>query len=270
MATALPDAARAACEHVCLSWRRWAPGERRAPIPTRLLTRGHSNHAVLLRGEHGRWVLRVGAAKPPLGVCRERELAVHRRAAAAGLAPPVRLADPAAGILVTDYLERDRAAAARGRNKEPAGPGGEGSLEDPGAIAALLRDIHGLTETSTDAMALGDVLNSAERLARWRLALADGDPIARSDAEDDLRDAVARVASSPCQPVLCHNDLLGANRIAHRGRLHAIDWEYACPGDPFFDLAAVASELDDSQRELLLERYLARMPQDEERRRLAD
>ena len=55
----------------------------------------------------------------------------------------------------------------------------------------------------------------------------------------------------------CHNDLLNANFIDDGHRLRIVDWEYAGMGDVFFDLAnfSVNHELDEADRELLLEAY---------------
>ena len=218
-------------------------------------------------------MLRIGAAKPPLGVCREREERFHRRAAAAGLAPAVRYADAAAGLLVTEFLDSDALPADTVGRQHMNGSAAYAHPRDAvalAAIAGLLRDIHRLEATPGERAAFGPVLDSAERLDEWRRSLTMTDPLPQSLGSTDLRDAVRRVSSSAITPVPCHNDLLAANRIVHCGRSYAIDWEYACLGDPYFDLAAAASELEASQRSRLLTLYLDREPADAERQRLAD
>jgi thiamine kinase-like enzyme len=70
------------------------------------------------------------------------------------------------------------------------------------------------------------------------------------------------IGARPQASVLCHNDLLRANRLHSAGRLWAIDWEYCAMGDPWFDLAVVATgdQLDGAQRTALLKAYLHREP----------
>ena len=62
--------------------------------------------------------------------------------------------------------------------------------------------------------------------------------------------------------MLCHNDLLRANRIYSSGKLWALDWEYCATGSPWYDLAVVVGGdgLDTTQSGALLEAYLARTP----------
>jgi len=64
----------------------------------------------------------------------------------------------------------------------------------------------------------------------------------------------------PQPMVLCHNDLLQANRIYSGGRLWAIDWEYCAMGSPWYDLAVVAGgdALNEFQTRDLLQAYLGR------------
>ena len=59
--------------------------------------------------------------------------------------------------------------------------------------------------------------------------------------------------------MICHNDLTAAN-VIDVGGLQLIDWEFAAPGDPFFDLAVVVAhhQLDASTRAHFLTAYLGR------------
>jgi thiamine kinase-like enzyme len=64
--------------------------------------------------------------------------------------------------------------------------------------------------------------------------------------------ALGRRTSAPC-----HNDLLTANFMHDAERLRILDWEYAGQGDPYFDLANLASnnEFGDADEERLLAAY---------------
>lgn len=250
MAQTLPATVVAACERVCLAYRSWAPGESRAPDVGETLSGGRSNLSVLLRGTRKHWVLRVPRGPAPPGVCRRRELAIHRHAAAAGLAPAPVYADPATGLLVTPRL-----APAAG--------------DDIGEIAALLRSIHALPAIEA---ATASPLDGPCQLRHWRERLGPADPLARLPQATlvALADACTRVSAGAPARVICHNDLLHANRLMCAGRLVAIDWEYARCGDAFFDLAVAASEYAPDQRERLLVRYLERPPTRDERRHFDD
>ena len=70
--------------------------------------------------------------------------------------------------------------------------------------------------------------------------------------------------------MLCHNDLLRANRIYSGGRLWAIDWEYCAMGSPWYDLAVVVNgdSLSTAQADELLEAYLGRAASSAERQEL--
>ncbi len=67
--------------------------------------------------------------------------------------------------------------------------------------------------------------------------------------------------------MLCHNDLLRANRIYSAGRLWAVDWEYAAMASPWYDIAVVINgdSLSAPDTEALLNAYLGRAADERER-----
>lgn len=293
MAEALPAAARDIVERVCLSFRAWAPAQQRPPSLAGRLAGGHSHLNLLLRGDGDCWVLRIPRQDRPDGVCYARELRLHALAAARSLAPAVVLAEPASGLLVTTYLPQDAGGAravAAGTGPGQAPAAGRARHGDgrgaPAAVAGLLRAIHALdpgdlpagsgagSDERAEAGAAIDLspLDPVRELGRLRHGLGRRDPLRDLPhaADQRLRIAAGRDRDRPDCAVICHNDLLGANRLVHRGQLVAIDWEYARPGDPFFDLAVVASELDAQQRAALYAAYLQRPPTRTEQRQLMD
>ena len=276
MAASLPEPAARACERVRLAFRQWAPAEPQAPRVEGVLATGHANVTILLAGTGGRWVLRLAPGTAPLGVCREREAAIHRLAAAAGLAPPLRYAEAHTGCLVTDYLpaapQGDEASRAAPRKRSTSDMKSASRQTRIAPIAHLIRRIHGLVPVDDGNARYGPALNSVAQLSRWRRSLAGKDPLAALDPQDraTLDAAAARLEADRAEPVLCHNDLLAPNRLLRAGGLIAIDWEYACLGDAFFDLAVVASEFEDAEVAELLQSYLQRAPAEGERQRLHD
>ena len=238
MADPLSAEELALIDDLCRDHRRWAPEEPLAPAIERVLNGGHSNRSVLLRGGSGRWVLRIAQSQPIPGASRERERLLHDRAAAAGLAPRILLADPAAGLLITEHL---------------AGPACDG---DPRGVADLLRRIHQLP---TD----GERLTLACLLDRWQTLRSADSPVSRVLAQHpsrirEIRNRLEELDRS--SPVVCHNDLLTANRRHSNSRLVAIDWEYAALGHPFFDLAVCRSEMSAADGATLLREYLEHEP----------
>ncbi|MFK7829213.1 MAG: phosphotransferase [Congregibacter sp.] len=233
---------RALIREVCAGYADWAKGEPAAPDLLGTLGRGQSNTIALLKGVTGQWVLRLGREKPPAGVCREREAMVHGAAAASGFAPQLLWSDPARGVLLMQYTPSKRPVA------------------NPRDIAALLRRIHALPRAGTP-------LEPEHLLDDYRRTLAPGSLLAELlQYHAELVERVSSTLNSRHKQasVLCHNDLLDANRVWHAGRMLALDWEYARTGDACFDLAVCASQMTDEHAQTLLELYLGRTPQTQE------
>ena len=52
-----------------------------------------------------------------------------------------------------------------------------------------------------------------------------------------------RLSDNSKEFVLCHNDLNKSNIILNKN-LYFLDWEYAGPNDPYFDLASISMSLE--------------------------
>ena len=177
------------------------------------------------------------------------EHAVRAVAGGAGLAPEVVRSDPAAGILVSRWVE--------GRCWDAV------AVDDPGriaAVAALMRSIHALAPPQP-ARRIG----VADWIAHYERAL--GGPVTLVDDGAALR-AAAGMRLGVLEPAgegaaaLCHSDLHALNLIETPAGLVALDWEYAHVGDPFWDVVgwSCANDWTDATRAVLLERYLGRAP----------
>ncbi len=182
---------------------------------------GLSNRAWRLDVADGRWFVRrghPGAAR--LGVDRRSECTVLQAVAAAGLAPPVLICDPAAGLLVTQFVD--------GQPWQADDVAQAANLQ---RIASSLRRLHELP-----------VLQGVHEVSYVRQArnLDRGLPV-RDAASEQLRAladaAIARLRDRDASLALCHHDLHHLNMIDDAGRLWLVDWEYAGRGDPLFDVA---------------------------------
>jgi thiamine kinase len=251
MAAPLPRTVRLKLRQTLALWRHWQcdPPLPHAPQVVAPLTAGISNFSVLVEAGR-RYAVRIDGADPAAcGLDRQGERRTLQAAHVAGLAPAPRYCNPALGALVCDYLPPDPQQSAA-----------------PAEVGRLLRAIHRLPPTRQR-------LDAGERILRYESALGQsGDPLAAALRE--YRSAVLACLEAGDdwrgRTVLCHNDLLSANRLRSRGRLWALDWEYSAMGNPLYDLAVVAAgdELGEAQSVELLAAYLERQPGAAERRAL--
>ncbi len=234
-------------------WQQWQcePPLPRAPELVEVLAAGRSNHALRVAAADSReFVVRIDGANPAAhGLNRNTEWRTLVDAHAAGLAPCPRYCNPDLGSLVCDYLPHDA---------QPR--------RDWAAVGRLLRAVHALPRRHHR-------LDLAERLLSYERLLAHRGLATGADFPPCREQALALLAAHPTAThdlVLCHNDLLAANRVCSGGRLWALDWEYAAMGSRWYDLAVVlhGDELDEAAGGTLLRAYLEREPQAAERERV--
>lgn len=177
-------------------------------------------------------------------------------AADAGIAPPLRHADPAAGVVIMDFL--------------PQRP----LHEYPGGQANLLRDLGNLfarLQATPRFPLVGDgyLGNLSRMLAHLRGSGAFAAGLLDSHLEGLERiravypwDETALVSS--------HNDPNPGNILFDGERLWLIDWETAYCSDPFTDIAIVADNLarSDDLVDVLLQVWLGHAPDRADRARL--
>ena len=157
-----------------------------------------------------------------LGADRKSERAMQAFAAAIGLAPPILIARPDEGLLVT----RHAAGRLLGRDdlRQPA------TLERVGIWLARLH-----AEAPPPGL---PVVDFGERAAAYLETLQAA---ARSPAAATIAAALVQrraLLPPPARIAACHHDLHHRNFVDTPAGLVAIDWEYAGPGDPAADLAS--------------------------------
>jgi aminoglycoside phosphotransferase (APT) family kinase protein len=224
-------------KELCRDVRRWAPGVRTQPSFRRVLPGGYSNTTVLLANDSERWVLRIAKHSSGCKSARQAEAAIQQAAASAGLAPHLCYHDPERGVMIMQYLD--------GRPDNPC---------KLSRLAQLLREVHALP-------LIGEPVYAPDLLRHYYSLLPSAHrlrALLQHHSRDLERASAALEACSGTAPVLCHNDLLSANRLVCDERLFALDWEYAAPGDPFFELAVCASQWEPSRGLALLNAYLQR------------
>lgn len=214
---------------------------------------GITNTNFLVEDRGRRYVVRVGGDIPVHGVLRFNELAASRAAQQAGVSPAVVHAEP--GIMVLDHVD--------GRTYGP-----EDVRADLARIVDLVRRAHRDIPRHLRGPAL--VFWVFHVLRDYAHTLEDGRFRLRAQLPRFLAIA-ARLerAVGPIELVYGHNDLLAANFLDDGERLWLVDWDYAGFNSPLFDLGGLASnnELEESEREAVLELYFERPVTDELRLR---
>jgi thiamine kinase len=201
----LPRNIQLKLEQTLAQWPQWhcEPPLTNPPEVINLLAPGVSNFSVLVQSGR-RFVVRIDGINPAAnGLNRQSEWRALQAAHSASLAPQPRYFNPALGSLVCDYLPPD-----------------EGQVLCIVELAALLRDIHQLPARHSR-------LDLAERILRYEKQLEHRGRVL-SAPMTRCREPVLRMLDDinrrPQPAVLCHNDLLQANRIYSGGKLWAIDW----------------------------------------------
>lgn len=248
MALALPRPIQLKLEQTLAQSPRWLcePPLDRAPRIVKALSRGISNFSVLVKSGQ-LFVVRIDGISPSShGLNRQTEWRALEAANRAGLAPRPRYFNPELGSLVCDYLPPDNSGET-----------------DPAKIAQLLRRIHRLPSRHHR-------LDLAERIRRYEKQLEHRGRSLGNDLKwcsGRVSELVYDISRHPTDAVLCHNDLLQANRIYSGGKLWAVDWEYCAMGSPWYDIAVIVNgdSLSTTDTDILLAAYLGRMPVASER-----
>ncbi|EAQ99060.2 phosphotransferase [Congregibacter litoralis] len=248
MATEPASSTAQLIDDLCGNFAVWAPELAAPPTPGAVLAGGCNHYLQILESPRQVWVARIARNALRTSEQRTLEASVHSEAAGAGIAPEVRYCDPRRGITIMEYLEPD-----------------DSDAESPEEIAKLFGKIHALPLQ-------GEVLHSPDAFRRCRKDAAGDtalETLLQHGAEAIDRAVKFLEDHESSDLKMCHNDLLGANRLRSRGHLFALDWEYAASGDPFFDLAVCASQMTSNNARALLKAYLQREPMDEEKQRFA-
>ncbi|MBS2032029.1 MAG: phosphotransferase family protein [Deltaproteobacteria bacterium] len=148
-----------------------------------------------------------------------RQVACMTLAAERGIAPRLRYANADTGVTISEFI----AGVMLG---EWIGSGGQAAEH----VARLLRSLHE-GPLFPDFMTIpGAVAAMAPALSRVVVPEYANALVARvAELGEVLRQRQSRAA--------CHNDLNPNNFLFDGKRLWLVDWELACAGDPFFDLA---------------------------------
>jgi thiamine kinase len=198
-----------------------------APLSVERLHGGRNvNRNLRIETRAGRFVLRQRIWEGPRpGADSLREVACHRAAAAAGVAPAVRDAAPDGRWILMDYVE--------GGTWTPLRLQAAGSLR---VLGARLQRLHAITPPA--GLAAFDPVAIATGQAQ---AIVARDPAAAAQADALVartRQLAADCAAFAAPLAVTHGDLDASNLIGPVPML--VDWEYAQLADPVYDLACLS------------------------------
>jgi thiamine kinase-like enzyme len=195
----------------------------------RRLRDGLVNHTYRVQRDGQTFALRLSGNRT-LATHGEWECRVLLIAAGAGLAPPVVYCDPAAGILVSQWVE--------GRSWTSQDTAGAGIDR----MAALMRRIHALMPPQPPrSVTIAGWVDYYAGLLKGGSAPASARARSLRPAADERLHALTGLAA---RQVLCHGDLHPLNLIQTDRSLAVLDWEYSHVTDPYWDLAAWSSAND--------------------------
>jgi aminoglycoside phosphotransferase (APT) family kinase protein len=211
------------------SFLRRIPGCTRgeAPLSVQMLHGGRdANRNLRIDTRAGRFVLRQRIQNGPRpGANGLREVACHRIAAAAGVAPAMLDAAPDGNWILMDYVDGGMWTPVRLQ-------AAEGLL----ALGACLQRLHAITPP--EGVAAFDPMSIATGQAQ---AIIARNPAAATQVDAlvaHTRQLAADCTAFAATPVVTHGDLDASNLIGPVPML--VDWEYAQLADPVYDLACLS------------------------------
>jgi thiamine kinase len=198
-----------------------------APLSVQSLHGGRSvNLNLRIDTRLGRFVLRQRIREGPRpGADPLREVACHRAAAAAGMAPAMLDAAPDGSWILMDYVEGGMWTPPR--------------LQTPNGLLTLgacLQRLH--ATTLPEGLTAFDPVSIAAGQAQ---AILERDPAAAEQVNALVartRQLAGDCAAFTVTPVTTHGDLNASNLIGPLPTL--VDWEYAQVADPVYDLACLS------------------------------
>jgi len=197
------------------------------PLSVQLLHGGRNvNRNLRIDTREGRFVLRERIREGPRpGADPLREVACHRAAAGAGVAPAVLDSAPDGGWILMGYVEGGMWTPARLQ-----------APEGLRTLGACLQRLHAIMPPME--LAAFDPVSIATGQAQ---AILDRDPAAAAQVNALVartRQLAADCAAFAVRPVTTHGDLNANNLIGPVPML--VDWEYAQLADPVYDLACLS------------------------------
>ncbi|MDW4547989.1 phosphotransferase family protein [Defluviimonas sp. D31] len=206
----------------------------------------------------GSHCLRLPGAGTEEYIDRANEAVAAREAARAGVSPTVIHADPATGIMVTEFIANTVTMSPEAFRSRSGAAGRAGAafakLHGSGAVFPFRFELFAMIDDYLGVLATKDV------------ALPEGyhDVVAEAGA------VRAALAARPLPLAPCHCDPLCENFLDTGERMWIVDWEYSGMNDPMWDLGDLSVEggFGADQDEEMLRAYFGGEPSPRDRGRM--
>jgi thiamine kinase-like enzyme len=219
----LPDWAESRMEAHIAGLGLWPGKPALAPLPG-----GLCNRSWVVTSAGRRFVARVGFDSPVHGIRQGAVQASMMAAAALGVAPHVRHAEP--NLTIADFIE-GRALA---------------NADVHASWAAIVERVKALHACGAPVEGTLGTFSPFQAIRRY-VALGRGRGTRLAGRLDDVEriNRLLERAIRRFTPVFTHNDLVPQNMMKDgAGRVWLVDWDYGGFGHPMFDLAAIGANAD--------------------------
>ncbi|MEX1180203.1 MAG: phosphotransferase [Cucumibacter sp.] len=198
--------------------------------------------------------LRLPGARTEEYIDRSNEANAARRAAAAGVGPRVIYANPATGVLVTQFVAGAATMSPARFRSHPGAPRRAGEafrkLHESGAQFSFRFELFSMID---DYLKL---------LSTKTVELPEG----YNDALDEAETVRAALAAHKLPLTACHCDPMCENFLDTGERMWIVDWEYSGMNDPMWDLGDLSVEagFGAAQDEAMIAGYFSSPPRPDE------
>ena len=207
------------------NWHEWDLPFNHTPRLMRPLTHGRTNQSYLVEADGQLWVLRINSKNSEvLGIDRQRELIILEQASTTGLAPKLHYCSVEQGVLITEFID--------GLHWQVS------ALNDRDKLSSLTEGLHRIHALEVATLPF-DYKQHAENY--WQ-QLIDRNISIPDELSRQRENMLPLFTNIPVSNVVCHHDPSPHNIIVQSHRLYFLDWEYAAPGWPALDFAALSSE----------------------------
>jgi thiamine kinase len=220
-------------------WDDWDLTFSQKPDLISRLSSGLTNCSYLIEANKQKYVLRINASNSDaLGIGRQREKVIIEKASDSELAPAILYCSVEHQILITEYVDGQKWQAL--------------DLQDKRKKLLLtdrLEQIHSLKlETSS--------FNYYEHAENYWQNLLDKNSSVTEELSREREVILSKIKDHSTSNIICHHDPNPNNILINSDQLFFIDWEYAAPGWPALDYAALSVEWAISITQLNLPRYI--------------
>lgn len=204
------------------TWRSWSIALSQEPTVVGVLTAGNSHQSWRVKSGVDEFVIKCNnPSSRLLSQTLKQELLCQRLVAESNLAPDVVFASE--NFFVSRYIQA---------KIEP-------TVQDWFLVGSRLKKIHSIKIQ----LPVFDVVVHVNRYWQEITKLAEFDISLLAEVRSQMALILTSVRCRQAESVLCHHDLNSSNVIFAPSGPIFIDWEYAAPNHPYFDLATLQSQL---------------------------